>query len=83
MGSLTGIALRAIDARDVAARVESLLESILKSRPKEALILAIGLQHNRRPASGVPSVSAENLVAPLVALVVHQLWIDELGHFVG
>lgn len=31
---LAGIALRAIDAGDVAARVEA-LESILKSRPKE------------------------------------------------
>ena len=34
VGSLAGIALRAIDAGDVAARVEA-LESILKSRPKE------------------------------------------------
>ena len=33
VGSLAGIALRAIDAGDVAARVEA-LESILKSRPK-------------------------------------------------
>ena len=34
VGSLAGIALRAIDAGDVAARVEA-LESILKSRPKQ------------------------------------------------
>ena len=34
VGYLAGIALRAIDAGDVAARVEA-LESILKSRPKE------------------------------------------------
>ncbi|MFM9966334.1 MAG: hypothetical protein ACKV2Q_34595 [Planctomycetaceae bacterium] len=34
VGSLAGIALRAIEAGDVAARVEA-LESILKSRPKE------------------------------------------------
>ena len=34
VGSLAGIALRAIDAGDVAARVEA-LESILKSRPQE------------------------------------------------
>ena len=34
VGSLAGIALRAIDTGDVAARVEA-LESILKSRPKE------------------------------------------------
>ena len=33
VGYLAGIALRAIDAGDVAARVEA-LESILKSRPK-------------------------------------------------
>ena len=34
VGYLAGIALRAIDAGDVAARVEA-LESILKSRPKQ------------------------------------------------
>ena len=34
VGYLAGIALRAIDAGDVAARVEA-LESILKSRPKK------------------------------------------------
>ena len=34
VGSLAGIALRAIDAGDVAARLEA-LEAILKSRPKE------------------------------------------------
>ena len=34
IGYLAGIALRAIDAGDVAARLEA-LESILKSRPKE------------------------------------------------
>ena len=34
VGSLAGIALRAIDAGDVAARVEA-LESIWNSRPKE------------------------------------------------
>jgi hypothetical protein len=34
VGSLAGIALRAIEAGDVAARLEA-LEAILKSRPKE------------------------------------------------
>ncbi len=42
VGSLAGIALRAIDAGDVAARVEA-LESILKSRTKPTSVAFLAL----------------------------------------
>ena len=64
VGSLAGIALRAIDAGDVAARVEA-LESILKSRPKERDAASVAPQRgDSTVASCVASLSQVGVVSP-------------------
>ncbi len=64
VGYLAGIALRAIDAGDVAARLES-LESILKSRPKERDAASVAPQRgDSTVASCVASLSQVGVVSP-------------------